>query len=120
VVLAAAAGLKAAGPVGGVAEGVGGALMLIPGAEPAGAAVAGAGAAAKKVGKGRAADVARARQRRGEREEAQMRRQLGEPRENPNLEVRGGTVRQDRRQAAAQRSRQRRTAAAAAADEPPF
>lgn len=116
VVLAAAAGMKAAGPAGTVAEGVGGALLLVPGAEPAGAAIAGAGATAKKVGRGRGQEVARARQRRGDREVADMKRQLGEPRENPRLEVRGGAVREDTRTRSARRSRER----AAAAEEPPF
>jgi tail lysozyme len=109
-VLAATVGVKAAGPVGAAAEGVGGAVALIPGAEPAGLAIAGAGAAAKKAGKGQAAGVARRRQARQAREERAQQRRLGEPRENPGLEVRGGAVRQDRRQQAAQRSRARRAA----------
>jgi len=116
VVLAAAAGMKAAGPAGTIAEGVGGAMLLVPGAEPAGAAVAAAGAGAKKVSKGQGAQVAAQRQRRGAREEQQMRRQLGEPRENNALETRGGAVREDTGQRAARRSRER----TAAADVPPF
>lgn len=116
VVLAAAASIKAAGPAGTIAEGVGGAMLLVPGLEPAGAAVASAGAGAKQVSKGRASEVAAKRQRRGAREEEQMRRQLGEPRENNALEVRGGTVREDTRQRSARRSRER----TAAADTPPF
>lgn len=116
VVLAAAAGMKAAGPAGTIAEGVGGAMLLVPGLQPAGAATAAAGASAKKVGKGQGAAVAAGRQRRAARDDAAMRRQLGEPRENNALEVRGGAVRQDRGQVSARRSRER----AAAADEPPF
>lgn len=116
VVFAAVAGVKAAGPVGGVAEGVGAGLLLVPGAEGAGAALMAAGGQAKKVGKGRASEVAQKRQRRAQREETAMRRQLGEPRENPSLEARGGTVRQSGPERAAQRRRER----ASANDEPPF
>jgi hypothetical protein len=116
VVLAAAAGMKAAGPAGKVAEGVGGAMLLVPGLEPAGAAVAGAGATAKQVGAGRGQQVAAKRQRRAAADEKAMMRQLGEPRENNALEVRGGAVREDTGQRAARRSRER----AAAADVPPF
>jgi hypothetical protein len=115
VVLAAAASLKAAGPMGGVAEGVGGALMLVPGAEAAGAAVAAAGAKAKSTSRGPGAAARRTRSA-GAREDAAAERRLGQPRENPALEARGGTVRQDRAQRAAQRARQR----SLAADEPPF
>ena len=118
VVLAAAAGMKAAGPAGRVAEGVGGAMLLVPGLEPAGAAVAGAGATAKQVGAGRGQQVAAKRQRRAAADENAMRARLGEPKENPRLEVGGGTVRETGQDRSARRSRQ--TRAAAAADEPPF
>ena len=116
-VLAAAAGVKAAGPIGGVAEGVGGALLLVPGAEGAGAAIAAGGRQARQVSRGRASQVAAQRQRRASREDAAMRRQLGEPRENRAMEVRGGAVRQTSAQRAAQRSRERR---ASGGEEPPF
>jgi len=118
VVLAAAAGMKAAGPAGRVAEDVGGAMLLVPGLEPAGAAVAGAGATAKQVGAGRGQQVAAKRQRRAAADENAMRARLGEPKENPRLEVGGGTVRETGQDRSARRSRQ--TRAAAAADEPPF
>jgi hypothetical protein len=116
-VLAAAAGVKAAGPVGTIAEGVGAGLLLVPGAEGAGAAVIAGGRQAKQVGQGRAAEVASKRQRRAQREDTATRRRLGEPRQNEALEVRGGAVRQNASQRAAQRSRERR---AAGGDEPPF
>jgi Phage tail lysozyme len=114
VVLAAAAGLKAAGPAGGVAEGVGAAMLLVPGAQPAGAAVAAAGSKAKNASRNPGQAARRSRSA-GAREEEQMRRQLGEPRENNQLEARGGTVRENARQRNARRSRER-----AAADVPPF
>lgn len=115
VVLAAAAGLKAAGPIGGVAEGVGGAMLLIPGGQAAGATVAAAGAKAKTISRnpGQAATRSRAT---AAREENAQRRRLGEPRENPALEARGGTVVENRSQRAARRSRER----SAASDVPPF
>jgi hypothetical protein len=106
VLVAAVAGVKAAGPVGGVAEGVGGALMLVPGAEGAGAALAAGGRGAKQVSRGQGAQVAARRQKSDDREYAAMRRQLGEPRLNPDMEVRGGTVRQTGAQRAAQRRRE--------------
>lgn len=111
-VLAVAAGMRAAGPVGKVAEGVGGTLQLIPATAPAGAAIGTAGRTVRSPAReGRRRQAGRARQENADR------RRLGEPRENPGLEARGGAVRQDRRQQAAQRSRSRR---AATADEPPF
>lgn len=110
-VLIAAAGMKAAPPLGKAAEAAGGALLLVPGAEGLGAGMIAAGKTAKSP-----AAAGRARQKRRAGEEEATRRRLGEPRENPGLEVRGGTVRQDRQQRAAQRSRERR----AAGDEPPF
>lgn len=111
VVLVAAAGMKAAPPLGKAAEGVGGALLLVPGAEGAGAAIGAAGKAARSP-----AAAGRRKQQTAARDERAQRRQLGEPRENNALEVRGGAVRQDRGQVSARRSRER----AAAADEPPF
>lgn len=112
-VLVAAAGMKAIPPLGKAAEGIGGALLLVPGAEGAGAAIAGAGRTARNP-----AREGRRQQQASEREVASMRRQLGEPRENNAMEVRGGTVRQTAAQRAAQRSRERRRAASG--DEPPF
>jgi hypothetical protein len=95
-VLAAVAGMKAAGPVGKAAEVTGGALMLVPGAEGAGAGLMAAGAGAKAVSKGRPA------KRRGD----DGRARLGEPRENPDLELRGGTVRETGEQRSARRRRE--------------
>ena len=96
VVLAAAAGMRAAAPVGKVAEGVGGALLLVPGAEPAGAAVMAAGKGAQTAGKGSKgiAQLGQQRQRRGAQEDAALERKVGQPRENPNLEVHAGARRQ--------------------------
>lgn len=112
-VMVAAAGMKAIPPLGKAAEGVGGALLLVPGAEGAGAAIAGAGRVARSP-----AAAGRRREAAGAREDAALERQMGQPRENPNMEVRGGTVRQTAAQRAAQRSRERRRAASG--DEPPF
>lgn len=110
-VLMTAAGMKALPPLGKAAEGVGGALMLVPGAEGAGVAIAAGGKAARNP-----AAAGRARRTRGARDDAELERRMGQPRENPAMETRAGTVRQDRAQRAAQRSRQRR----AAGEEPPF
>jgi hypothetical protein len=114
-VLMAAAGVKAAGPIGSVAEGVGAGLFLIPGAEGAGAAIDAAGKQAKAINRGQGA-------RRGAREDAAMERQLGQARENKGMEVRGGTVRQTSAQRAAQRARERtiRRAGTAEDETPPF
>lgn len=111
-VLIAAAGMKAIPPLGKAAEAAGGALLLVPGAEGIGAGMMAAGKTARNP-----AAAGKARQSRRAGEENASRRRLGEPRENPAMEARGGTVRQDRRQQAAQRSRERRRATA---DEPPF
>lgn len=119
VVAAAAAGMKALGAAGPVAEGVGGAMLLVPGLEGAGAATMAAGKAAKSgsSGKGLAA-AGRGKQKKQAADEEKLRKAVGEPRENPDLETRGGVVRQDRRQRAAQRSRERRSAGSS--DVPPF
>jgi hypothetical protein len=108
-VLAVAAGMRAAGPLGKAAEGVGGALMLVPGAEPAGAAIAGAGRTARNP-----AAEGRRRQRAGAREDAERERKLGGGRENPDMEVRGGTVRENAGQKAARRRREQGAARARA------
>jgi hypothetical protein len=105
-------GMKAAGPLGSAAEGVGGALMLVPGAEAAGAGIAAAGAGAKHVAKGQGAKVAQKRQRRAAREDADGEKRLGNPRENPDMEVRGGAVRQTPGQRQAQRRREQGAARA--------
>jgi len=112
-VLAVGVGMRAVQPLGKAAEGVGGALMLVPGAEGAGAAIAGAGRAARNP-----AAAGRRRQARGAREDAQLEARLGQPRENPDLEVGGGAVRESagdraarrRREQAASRARARRSA----------
>ena len=111
-VLMVAAGMKAAGPLGKAAEGVGGALLLVPGAEGAGAVIGAAGRTA-----GNPARAGRARQARRQGEDDADRKRLGEPKENPNMEARGGAVRQSPAQRSAQRSRERR---AASGETPPF
>ena len=111
-VLMAAAGMRAAQPLGKAAEGVGGALLLVPGAPGAGAAIGTAGRTARNP-----AREGRRRQAGQAREERERERALGEPRENPDMEVRGGTVRQSPAQRSAQRSRERRRASG---DQPPF
>jgi hypothetical protein len=104
-VLVAAAGMKAAPPLGKAAEAAGGALMLVPGAEGAGAGLMAAGRTAKNP-------AAEGRSRAAARERSQ-RRALGEPRENPGLQPRG-SVRQSegqaRRERGAARARARRSA----------
>lgn len=104
--VAAAAGTKALGAAGPVLEKTGAAVALVPGAEAAGVAIAGAGRAGR-------ASAEQTQRRRGQRD-AQSERLLGEPRENPDMEVRGGTVRntpqETRRRQAAGRSRARRAA----------
>lgn len=102
-VLMTAAGMKALPPLGKAAEGVGGALLLVPGAEPAGAAIAAGGKAARSP-----AAAGRARHQRQAKEETAHRRAVGEPKENTRLETRAGAVRQTPRQRSAQRSRERR------------
>lgn len=116
-VLMVAAGMKAAGPLGSAAEVVGAGVALVPGGEAAGAGIAAAGAGAKHISKGRGQAVAQRRQARAAREETAQRKQLGEPRENPDMEARGGTVRQSPAQRSAQRSRERRRASG---ETPPF
>lgn len=108
-VLAVSAGMRAVGPLGKAAEGVGGALMLVPGAEPAGVAIAGAGRTARNP-----AAEGRRRQRAGAREDAERERKLGGGRENPDMETRGGTVREDAGQKAARRRREQGAARARA------
>lgn len=145
-VLVGAAGLRVVPPLGKAAEAVGGALMLVPGGEGAGAAISGAGrtarnparagrerrskllredAAAKRQRQAQANALAKAQgraieenKRRDAREDAARERKLGQPRENKNLEVRGGAVKENtqqraargRRQAAAARARAKRAA----------
>lgn len=114
-VLAVAAGMKAAGPAGAAAEKVGGVLMLVPGAEGAGAGIMAAGSAAKGAGSGKAP---KRRKSKGAQDDEDLEKLVGEPRENSDLEVGGGTVRESdddraarqRRQASAARARARRSA----------
>ena len=118
LVAVAAFGVKAAGPLGGVAEGVGGAMLLVPGLEGAGAATAAAGRTARNP-----AAEGRRRQRAGAREDAELERKMGQARENPDLEVRGGVVRENAGQKAARRRREaagRSRSRAASGEEPPF
>jgi len=102
----AAAGTKALGAAGPVLEKTGAAVALVPGAEAAGVAIAGAGRAGRS-------SAEQTQRRRGARD-AQSERLLGEPRENPDMETRGGTVRnapaETRRRQASARSRARRSA----------
>jgi Lysozyme like domain len=104
--LAAGAGVKALGAAGPVLEKTGAAVALVPGAEMAGVAIAGAGRAGRS-------SAAQTRQRRGQGD-AQAERALGEPRENPELRTGRGAVRENpaetRRRQSASRSRARRTA----------
>jgi len=87
---------RAVGEGGG---GGGGALMLVPGAEGAGAGLVAAGKGAKAVGKGRAPS-----RRRSADEELQKR--MGEPKLNPDLEVHGGVIREDAEQKTARKRRE--------------
>lgn len=117
-VLAAAAGMRAAQPLGKAAEGVGGALLLVPGAEGAGAAISTAGRTARSP-----AREGRRRQAAGAREDAELERRMGRgpAEENKSLRVGRGAIRETsaetRRRKAAGRSRERRTANGEA---PPF
>jgi hypothetical protein len=104
--LAAGAGVKTLGAAGPVLEKTGAAVALVPGAEAAGVAIAGAGRAGRSS--------AQATQRRRGQGDAEAERRLGEPRENPDMEVRGGASRntpaETRRRQGAARARARRTA----------
>jgi hypothetical protein len=104
--LAAGAGVKTLGAAGPVLEKTGAAVALVPGAEAAGVAIAGAGRAGR-------ASATQTRQRRGQRD-AQAERALGEPRENPDLRTGRGAVRENaaetRRRQSASRARARRAA----------
>lgn len=125
--LAAAAGTKALGAAGPVLERTGSAVALIPGAAPAGVAIAATG----RAGRASAAQTAQRRQQsraqRASRETA-AERKLGEPRENPELRVGRGAVRETPQGARARggepsAARSRRYAGASAAngsDRPPF
>ena len=108
-IMVAAAGMRMLGAAGPVLEKTGAAVALIPGAEVAGVAIAGAGKAGTSS--------AEATQRRRSEPERRMQRELGEPREQPLFEDRGGTVRQtpqQRRAASSSRARARRAASAQA------
>lgn len=115
-VLAAAAGMKAAPIIAGQARGVGRTLSYVPGMNSTGQQVASAGASSRQASpkptfRQMASDD-------GPEYTAADQRRLGEPRENPDLEVRGGAVREStadrqarvRRQNAAARARARRAA----------
>lgn len=101
-ILVAAAGMRMLGAAGPVLSKTGAAVALIPGAEGAGVAIAAAGKAGSSS--------AEATQRRRGRADADRERLLGEPRENPQMETRGGTVRQTPRQRESARARARRSA----------
>lgn len=112
-VLAAAAGMKAAPIIAGQARGVGRTLAYVPGMNSTGQQVASAGASSRprQTFRQMASDD-------GPEYTAADQRRLGEPKENPDLEVRGGAVRESaadrqarvRRQQAAARARARRAA----------
>ena len=116
-VLMVAAGMKALPPLGKAAEGVGGALLLVPGAEGVGAAVATAG----RVTRNPAAE-GRRRQAAGAKEDAELERRMGRGPSSENRSLRTGrgaireTPAETRRRKAAGRSRER----AASGEEPPF
>ena len=99
-VLAVGVGMKAIGPAAAAAEKAGGVLMVVPGAQGAGAALAGAGRSA------------RGGRRRQSQEPGEV--ELGQPRENPDLEVRGGAVRESAGDRAARRRREQGAARARA------
>jgi hypothetical protein len=106
-ILVAAAGMRMLGAAGPVLEKTGAAVALIPGAEPLGVTIAGAG----KAGTASAEQT----QRRRAASDELLKREVGEPRETPDLETRGGTVREstegtERRRRASARSRARRAA----------
>lgn len=125
--LAAAAGTKALGAAGPVLERTGSAVALIPGAEPAGVAIAATGRAGRA-----SAEQTRARRSRGREQAASKERaaeqKLGEPRENPELRVGRGAVRESpagsrARVQESSAARSRRYASATAnggSDRPPF
>jgi hypothetical protein len=100
-VLGVAVGLKMAAPAGKSAEMVGGALMLVPGAEGAGAAIMAGGKAAQNP-----ARAGRQKAAQGAADDTALRRQVGEPRENPDLEVHGGAVRESGEQRSARQRRE--------------
>ena len=81
-----------------------GAGLLLAGGVITLAGLVAAGHESQKVGKEGAAKRLQARQQRRGKAEDKRQKQLGEPRENPDLEVGGGTV----RESAAQRSARRR------------
>jgi len=109
-VLSVAAGMRAVPPLAKAAEGVGGALLLVPGAEGAGAAIGAAGRTARSP-------AAEGRRRAAARDSADRKR-LGEPRENPGLRPRRSvrqTEEQNRRERSAARARARRAAGSSSA-----
>jgi lysozyme-like protein len=82
-------GTKAGAAAGRGLETVGAGVALIPGAEAAGAGIAAAGGGARKY----SVHVQRKRQTRAV-EDTQRERQLGQPRENQNLRVGRGAIRE--------------------------
>lgn len=96
--LVAAAGMRMLGAAGPVLEKTGAAVALVPGAEAAGVAIAGAGAAGRSS--------AAATQRRRGRRDDELERRVGQPREVPEMEARGGTVRESAEGRAERRGRQ--------------
>ena len=100
VILLAAATIRASPALGGALEGVGGAVALVPGAEPVGLGIAGAGAAARRAGKGGAQRRAQARVD----AETRHQRAVGEPRENPELRVGRGAIRETPRETRSRRA----------------
>jgi hypothetical protein len=92
--LLAAATIRAAPILGTALEGTGAAVALIPGAEPIGLGIAGAGAATKHAGKGQAKKRSQSRAERRARADARLERNLGEPRENTDLRVGRGAIRE--------------------------
>ena len=72
----------------------------------AGGVITLAGHESQKVGKEGAAKRLQARQQRRGKAEDKRQKQLGEPRENPDLEVGGGTVRESAEQRSARRRRE--------------
>lgn len=101
----AAAGMRMLGAAGPVLSKTGAAVALVPGAEGAGVAIAAAG----KAGSSSAEQT---RARRGRRD-AELERRMGQPREAPEMEPRGGTVRESSDQLAERRARQSRARRAA-------
>jgi hypothetical protein len=102
--LLAAATVRASPAIGTALEGVGGAVALIPGAEPLGVGIAGAGVATKHAGKSSAKKRSESRKERAAKAEARQERAMGEPRENPDLRVGRGAIRETPRETRARRT----------------